>query len=293
MTYNQLYRHIIDILTKAGIDSPAFDAMCLFENQFNMNRHALIMQGDKEAPQKESEQLIQQANKRATGYPLQYLIGRWDFMDCEFFVGDGVLIPREDTSVVVQLCIDNIKSVYGESPQLKILDLCAGSGAISIALAKEFGESNITALELSDKAMKYLTKNIEHNQCSKVKAVYGDVFKSYMDFTDSFDVIISNPPYIISDEIKTLQAEVQHEPALALDGGTDGYDFYRAIIKHWSERLSDKGILVFELGEGQYDTVKDLMLKKGFTNIRCAYDIQDIERGISGVRSNDVSALQI
>lgn len=288
MTYNQLYRHIINILTKAGNDSPAFDAMCLFENQFNMNRHALIMQGDKEAPQKESEQLIQLTNKRATGYPLQYLIGKWDFMDCEFFVGDGVLIPREDTSVVVQLCIDNIRAVYGESPQLKILDLCAGSGAISVALAKEFGESNITALELSDKAMKYLTKNIEHNQCDNVKAVYGDVFKSYMDFTDSFDVIISNPPYIISDEIKTLQAEVQHEPALALDGGTDGYDFYRAIIKHWSERLGDNGILVFELGEGQYDTVESFMLEKGFTDVKCAYDIQDIKRGIGGVKKSAI-----
>ncbi|MEE1282963.1 MAG: hypothetical protein UHK60_12070, partial [Acutalibacteraceae bacterium] len=91
MQYNQLYRHIIDILTKAGNDSPAFDAMCLFENQFNMNRHSLIMQGDKEAPEKESEHMIQRANKRATGYPLHYLIGKWDFMDFEFFVGDGVL----------------------------------------------------------------------------------------------------------------------------------------------------------------------------------------------------------
>ena len=167
MQYNQLYRQIIDILTKAGIDSPAFDTMCLFENQFNMNRHSLIMQGDREAPEKESEQLILLAKKRATGYPLQYLIGKWDFMDCEFFVGDGVLIPREDTSVVVQLCIDNIRALYGEEPQLKILDLCAGSGAISVALSKEFNQCSVTALELSDMAMKYLTKNIAHNNAAK------------------------------------------------------------------------------------------------------------------------------
>lgn len=284
MQYNQLYRHIINILTKAGIDSPAFDAMCLFENQFEMNRHALIMHGNEEAPEKQSKELIALAEKRATGYPLQYLIGKWGFMDCEFFVGDGVLIPREDTSVVVQLCIDNIKAVYGENPQLKILDLCAGSGAISVALAKEFAESNIAALELSDKAMKYLTKNIEHNTCDNVKAVYGDVFKSYTDFTENFDVIISNPPYIISDEIKTLQTEVQHEPVLALDGGADGYDFYNAIIKHWSRKLNNNGILVFELGEGQYNTVKNLMQNNGFTDIQCAYDIQGIERGISGIK---------
>lgn len=287
MQYNQLYRHIIDILTKAGIDSPAFDAMGLFENQFNMNRHNLIMQGDKEAPTKQSEELIAIAEKRATGYPLQYLIGKWDFMDCEFFVGDGVLIPREDTSVVVQLCIDNIKAVYGENPQLKILDLCAGSGAISIALAKEFSNSSVTALELSDKAMKYLTKNISHNGCDNVKAVCGNVFESYVDYEKEFDVIISNPPYIISDEIKTLQTEVQHEPVLALDGGTDGYDFYKSIVKYWSDKLKDKGILVFELGEGQYNTVEQMMIEKGFTNIQCSYDIQDTKRGISGTKSTD------
>lgn len=284
MLYNQLYRHIIDILTKAGIDSPAFDAMCLFENQFNMNRHDLIMQGDKEAPQDKTEKLVELAEKRATGFPLQYLIGKWDFMDCEFFVGEGVLIPREDTSVVVQLCIDKIKAVYGENTKLKILDLCAGSGAISVALAKEFNQSEVTALELSDKAMHYLQKNISHNSCENVRAVYGDVFKSYADFTDSFDVIISNPPYIISDEIKALQTEVQHEPVLALDGGADGYDFYRAIIEHWSERLNNNGILVFELGEGQYDTVERLMIERGFTNIQCAYDIQNIKRGICGIK---------
>ena len=284
MQYNQLYRQIIDILTKAGIDSPAFDAMCLFENQFNMNRHALIMQGDKDAPENQSKELIALAQKRATGYPLQYLIGKWDFMDCEFFVGDGVLIPREDTSVVVQLCIDNIKAIHGDNPQLKILDLCAGSGAISIALAKEFTNSSVTALELSDKAMKYLTKNIAHNSCSNVTAVYGNVFESYSDYKSEFDVVISNPPYIISDEIKTLQAEVQHEPVLALDGGADGYDFYNAIVKHWSPKLKNNGILVFELGEGQYDTVKNLMLNSNFTDIQCAYDIQGTKRGISGVK---------
>lgn len=283
MKYNELYRHIIDILTKAGIDSPAFDAMCLFEYKFNMNRHNLIMQGDKEVPVKSSEELIALTKKRATGYPLQYLVGKWDFMNFEFFVGDGVLIPREDTSVVVQLCIDNIRAEYEENSKLRILDLCAGSGAISVALAKEFSSSSVTALELSNKAMQYLIKNISHNSCNNVRAVCGNIFESYVDYGKEFDVIISNPPYIISEEIKALQIEVQHEPILALDGGTDGYDYYRAIIKHWSDKLKNNGILVFELGEGQYNTVEGLMLEMGFTNIQCAYDIQGIKRGISGI----------
>ena len=208
-------------------------------------------------------------------------MGKWGFMEFEFFVGEGVLIPREDTSTVVELCIDGMKEYGFENT--KILDLCAGSGAISIALGKYVRGSSVTALELSEQAMKYLKKNIEHNYCENVIAEYGDVFKDNVKFPEKeFDVIISNPPYIITDEIKTLQKEVQFEPVLALDGGTDGYDFYRKIISDWSRCLKRGGLLVFELGENQFDTVKELMLKQGYDSIVEFYDIQNIKRGIRG-----------
>ena len=140
MTYNELYRHIISVLKKAGIDSPAFDALCIFESKLGLTRHDLIMTGNKEAEKDQCDAVEELATKRAEGYPLQYLLGMWQFMDSEFFVGEGVLIPREDTSVVVQLCLDNIKNLYG-TDNLSIIDLCAGSGAISISLAKSLPNS--------------------------------------------------------------------------------------------------------------------------------------------------------
>lgn len=283
MTYNMLYRYILDLLKKAGIDSPAFDTLCLFESVFDMNRHNLIMEGDREAPQKDSDRIIKMAEKRASGYPLQYIVGKWEFMNLEFFVGDGVLIPREDTSVVVELCLDSIKERGFKNSA--ILDLCAGSGAISVALGKYADNSTVTALEISEQAMQYLVKNIQHNSCNNVSAVYGDVFKDDFKFSENeFDVIISNPPYIITDEIKTLQKEVQFEPILALDGGIDGYDFYKKIIFDWSRCLKKGGVMVFELGENQFDTVKEIMLKQGFDNIIESYDIQNIKRGIRGIK---------
>ena len=286
MTYNVLYRHIVDLLKKAGCEAPAFDTLCLFEYKLNMNRHSLIMDGDKTVPNNEEKEMLYLAEKRASGYPLQYLVEKWSFMDWEFFVGEGVLIPREDTSVVVQLCIDKAKKLYGNQCSLNIIDLCAGSGAISIALEKSFENSNVTALEFSHKAMKYLQKNIQHNNCTNVTAVNGDVFTDYQKYeNEQFDIIISNPPYIITDEIPQLQKEVQHEPVLALDGGSDGYRFYCEIVEKWSKALKVGGLLVFELGENQYDTVKHLMEEKGFANIDYSLDIQDIKRGICGVKT--------
>ena len=281
MTYNQLYRHIIRILQKAGNETPAFDCLCLFEKIFGMNRQAVIIDGEKLADTEKTRQILSLAEKRATGYPLQYLCGIWQFMDYEFLVGEGVLIPREDTASVIELCAEQIRK--NRKVDVNILDLCAGSGTISIALAGIFPESKVTALEVSPEAFSYLEKNIRHNQCRNITAVYGDVLKDTPKFPEhTFDVIISNPPYISTDEIPTLQKEIQYEPILALDGGKDGYTFYRKIISDWTYVLKEGGILVFELGENQYETVKKYMLEHHFGDIVPAYDIQHIKRGIAG-----------
>lgn len=278
MTIEELYRKAKYILQKAGIEDPAFDALCLIEKVFNYNRTMLIAKGDAIATEIKEKEFLKLVEMRAQFEPLQYLLGSWNFMGYDFFVGKGVLIPREDTSEVVTLCIEQTKKY--KKP--KILDLCAGSGAISVVLAKEIPEAEVTAVELSDKAFPYLLKNIEHNNAD-VKAVNGDIFKCLNIFEDGyFDIIVSNPPYIIRDEIKTLQKEVQREPSMALDGGVDGYDFYRFIISNWTSKLKPKGSLAFELGEGQMDTVKNLMAQENFGEFKEKIDLGDIQRAIIG-----------
>lgn len=278
MTIENLYKEAKYKLQKAGIEDPAFDALCLIEKVFGFNRAMLIANGNKEATPKEIQELNALVNLRAEFEPLQYILGSWSFMGYDFKVGRGVLIPREDTCEVISLCIEKGKNI--ENP--KILDLCAGSGAISVVLSKEIENADVTAVEKSDLAFPYLLENIKENSCN-VKAVKGDIFSCADDFPDNFfDIIVSNPPYIKTEEIKTLQPEVKNEPRLALDGGIDGYDFYRFIIKNWTKKLKQGGHMAFELGENQFETVKALMTDENFTNIKEKLDLGNIQRAIIG-----------
>ncbi|GHU81719.1 release factor glutamine methyltransferase [Clostridia bacterium] len=284
MNYNELYWEAKQILGKAGLSSSAFDALCLLEEVFDFDRQRLIMEGTKEAEAKKTAEFFALVNRRSMREPLQYIIGKWEFMNCTFFVGKGVLIPREDTSVVINLCVRVIEENF-KNKQIKILDLCAGSGAISVVLAKLIPNRKITALELSDTAFTYLQKNIAYNNASNVTAIKGNVFTSSQEMhNEKFDVIISNPPYIQSEEIDTLQPEVKSEPRLALDGGADGLDFYKVIIEKWVPLLNKEGILAFELGEGQKEAVSSLMKNAGFLSIKTAPDIGGTQRAIVGAR---------
>ncbi|MCQ4021986.1 MULTISPECIES: peptide chain release factor N(5)-glutamine methyltransferase [unclassified Ruminococcus] len=278
MTLNELYIQTKQNLKKAGVDSPVFDALCLFEQVFSLNRHGLIIHGcDNADPQKEA-MLNTLANRRANGEPLQYILGKWQFMGNDFYVGTGVLIPREDTQCVVEAAINALKG----RQNLKIIDLCSGTGAIAISLAKEL-DCSVLAVELYDEAFSYLEKNIRLNGTENVRAFKADVLKNYDNIQyEPLDLIISNPPYIESDEIKTLQTEVQFEPKTALDGGADGLMFYRSIIKNWSSKLRCGGMLCFELGEGQYESVRKLMENAGFENIGFERDLGEIKRCIYG-----------
>lgn len=277
MTVREAYIKCKEILAESEIEDEAFEALCLFEKVTGFDRLGIISHGDEQITDEKFSELLSLVKRRSNHEPLQYLLESWSFCGFDFCVGEGVLIPRDDTEVVVNLCIDFLKI----SKSKKVLDLCAGSGAISVALEKLAG-AEVTALELSNDAFKFLEKNIKLNN-SKVKAVKGDVFKSYCDFEDNtFDLIVSNPPYIKSDEIQTLQAEVQREPRLALDGGKSGYDFYEAIIKYWSSKLRHGGALAFELGENQSDYVTALMKSQGFENIRTSLDLGGVQRAKIG-----------
>lgn len=278
MTVGEAYRKTKDILTEAGFEAPAFEALCLVEKVFGFNRLALITKGEETVASEEKLAVLAElTEKRLNHEPLQYLLGKWSFMGIDLLVGEGVLVPRDDTEVVTSLCIDFLSGK--ENPS--VIDLCAGSGAISLALEK-YANCKVTAVELSDKAFSYLTQNIKLNN-SAVNALNGDIFECHKDIADnSLDLIVSNPPYIKTADIASLQKEVQHEPAMALDGGESGLDFYRRIVPLWKSKLKTGGALAFELGEGQYDEVSRILANNGFGGITESIDFGGIQRAIIG-----------
>ena len=278
MTVGEAYRKTKDILTEAGFEAPAFEALCLTEKVFGFNRLALITKGEETVASKEKLAVLAElTEKRLNHEPLQYLLGKWSFMGIDLLVGEGVLVPRDDTEVVTSLCIDFLSGK--ENPS--VIDLCAGSGAISLALEK-YANCKVTAVELSDKAFSYLTQNIKLNN-SAVNALNGDIFECHKDIADnSLDLIVSNPPYMKTADIASLQKEVQHEPAMALDGGESGLDFYRRIVPLWKSKLKAGGALAFELGEGQYDEVSRILADNGFGGITESIDFGGVQRAIIG-----------
>ncbi len=282
MTYINLYRETVKALRAGGIDSPEYDARCMIKYFFGIDRPDY----DKmiELPEKDNtlNDFLHAADSRAGGYPLQYIIKSWSFMDYELSLGEGVLIPNDDTEVCVRECIRLLDSSRIVSP--KIIDLCGGSGAISIALAKIYTEARIFSLELSDDAYTYLCANIQKNEVKNVQPIKGDLFEYYRNFKDGyFDAIISNPPYIKTSEIAFLQQEVRHEPVMALDGGEDGLMFYRAICGKWLPKLRNGGIISLETGDEQGGAVAEMLKVSGAYDVRVLQDIAGFDRTVSGI----------
>ncbi|MBR1730968.1 MAG: peptide chain release factor N(5)-glutamine methyltransferase [Ruminococcus sp.] len=271
-----LLRKTKDKFDKAGIENPAFNSLCLVEKAFSVTHQDLIIKPSITADEKKLATFESLVERRLSGEPLQYILGEWEFYGRRLKVGSGVLIPRDDTEVLLRCCLEILKT----KPCARILDLCSGSGALAIAVAKETG-CEVYAVEKSADALPYLYENIKLNN-AEVKVCDGDVFECHREFENGFfDLILSNPPYIKSEEINSLQTEVGFEPRMALDGGEDGYDFYRFIIKEWSAKLKSGGTLAFELGEGQFDTVKALMNEAGYENITPRYDFSNIQRAVT------------
>ena len=189
-----------------------------------------------------------------SGEPLQYVIGKWDFYESEFYVGEGVLIPRPETEELVEKAVDIIKGV--DKPV--IVDLCSGSGCIGISLAKKFPNATVYCIEKSKEAFRYLIKNSE--DIKNVVAINADISECFKDSDiKKADLIVSNPPYIRSSELETLQDEVKAEPVMALDGGADGLDFYRIINDKWYSLIKDNGYLLLEIGNEQGKDIKEVL----------------------------------
>lgn len=275
MLYNEARRTLA-----AVSEDPAFEAVCLTERFFGMDRAAVLTHGER-IPQPEAESAFLDAVKRrAAGEPLQYLLGEWDFMALTLRCGPGVLIPRDDTAVLVEAACARLHGVQ----RPRGLDLCAGTGAVGLMLARDAGAA-VTAVEKFDDALGYLRENCARYPQLAVQAVQGDVlapsFVAAM--PDGQDFIVSNPPYIETAELPGLQREVQREPMTALDGGADGLLFYRAICALWAKKLRPGGVLAVEIGETQGASVSALFAAAGFSDIRVHRDTGGLDRAVSGV----------
>lgn len=279
MTLNELYRYGKQTLRNNEIEDYTCDALMLMQNCFGVDRIQLTIHGNETADADKETEYRQKIARRSEGYPLQYLIGTWNFMERLFYVGEGVLVPREDTEVVVRAALKRMEGI--KNP--RVIDLCSGSGAIAVTLALERPDAEIYALELSETAFGYMQKNIAFHNADNVKPLLGDVFTKHTDFADhSFDVIVSNPPYICSGEISTLSREVLNEPHLALDGGIGGIDFYISIIKNWTAKIKPHGSLCFEFDPAQAKTIAEKMTAVGFGDIKIFKDFNEMDRAISG-----------
>lgn len=276
VTIGELFTNVKAILKNAEIDTYRFDAQCIMEEAFGTRMPGILTNSAAKAPSEIMEKVRMMTDKRAAGYPLQYILGQWEFYGYPFMVGEGVLIPRPDTETLVERIIEICRRNSIKSP--KIADLCSGSGCIAITLKKELPDAEVWAVELSDKAMPYIGENAKLNN-TDIHIIQGDVLDENIahKLTD-LDIIVSNPPYLTQDEMNELQTEVAHEPSLALFGGDDGLDFYRKITDLWKHSLKTGGFIAYEFGFGQHDDVKRILLENGFKNIILSQDTAGIIR---------------
>jgi len=267
-----VYKSAKNMLDKAGIESSQFEAKELIRHFLNISEAEIYSDVQKDFEQKDIEQFESALKKRADGYPLQYIIGEWEFYGYRFKVGEGVLIPRADTETLIEA----VKSLELKSPA--ITDLCSGSGCIAITLEKEISGSGVYAIEYSDKAFSYLKNNIAINN-SKANAVFGDIFDEKIIFEMPFsDIIVSNPPYLTDNDMENLQKEVQFEPEMALRGGSDGLEFYKKIASLWKKKLKNNGYIVFEIGINQEEAVSGIFRENGFSDVKYYKDLSGIIR---------------
>lgn len=285
-TLNSVINEYIRVLEQNGIDDARNNVMTLVEFVLGCSRSKLTalsndMFDNVFVPEQKSC-LNDLVVRRIEKEPLQYIVGETEFMGLPFYVSPDVLIPRQDTEVLVEKTLEQIDEMVSAGAtlskdneyEINILDMCTGSGCIAISLAaflkkKYAGKINVTAVDISESALKIAERNVERNGVKEiVTLVKSDLFaqldsrmRDQLDkkaVNRKFDVIVSNPPYIPSEDCKTLQDEVMREPALALDGGDSGFDFYEMLISEGPTHLNEAGCMLFEFGFGQDEELKQM-----------------------------------
>lgn len=280
MVIRGLVKQMSAALSEKGVENARFETECLLEH-LGVSRLSLLTEPNTRASDALCEKAEALLKRRLDGEPLQYILGEWEFCGFPFKVREGVLIPRQDTETLVEVAEEYLKRQKSGS---LAADLCAGSGCIGIALARLRG-CRVKSYELSETAFSVLSENIALNSVSVlVEPVRADVLlERTADSAPLFDLIVSNPPYLTERDMSVLQREVTFEPRMALFGGSDGLDFYRSILKHWTSRLKKGGMIAVEIGIGQEKDVSEIFAENGLS-AECRKDACGVYRVVYGIK---------
>lgn len=285
-TYNDLYLDTRRALKRNGVDSAALEAREIVCCAADKNKEEFYRDSRLYATPEIEARVSALLQRRLQGEPVAYLVGEWEFFGLPLIVNEHVLIPRSDTEVLAQQAIDYLK----DYPGARVLDLCTGSGCVGLAIASRLADCRVILADCSEEALRIARTNARLNHLqSRTAVLQADALAPPTAKFDAFQCIVSNPPYIPTGDLADLDPSVRdYEPYLALDGGADGLDFYRAIAARWKEALLPGGRLLLELGIGEADAVMRLLRTEGFGDLELYEDTQGISRVIAGTRYTEI-----
>lgn len=282
MEINQLLRIGVDKIKGRQYGNPVLEATLLLGKLLNVDKVYIYTHGKEEVSEDIVDKFMEMIEKRAKGYPIQYIINGKEFMGLDFYVEEGVLIPRPDTEILVEYLLRYIDDKYGNN-RIEVLDIGIGSGAIGISIAYYRKNAIVYGVDTNDIPLKVANINKNRYNLDNVNIIKSNLFEN-IDKDKKFHIIASNPPYIPKKELDTLQTEVKDfEPIAALYGGEDGLDYYRKIIPESKRHLVKEGLLIFEIGFDQSIQVKNMMKDEGFKNIKILKDLQGLDRVVLGI----------
>lgn len=286
ITYNDLYLDVRRQLRESGVEASTLEARELVCFGTGKSREELARDSRLYASPEREAQVRRLVERRMAGEPVAYLIGEWEFYGLPLDISQDVLIPRADTEVLAEQAIAYIQTLG----DCRVLDLCAGSGCLGLAIASRCPQARVVLGDINDNALKICRQNIRRNNLSaRVMPVQADAREKPARSLGEFQCIVSNPPYIPTGDIAGLEASVRdYEPHMALDGGADGLDFYRSITRDWREALVPGGRLYFEVGLGQADPVLRLMRSQGFGDLQVIKDHHKIPRVVLGTLCQEI-----
>lgn len=279
-TINDIYLDLRAEFRKKGIAGYQIEARDLVAFALDLSDEEFVARRNQYIFDKDVQKIEELKALRYSGVPLQHITGRWEFYGLPLEVTADTLIPRPDTETLVEVAIEQLKT----RSKGRILDLCCGTGCVGLATLKNVSDG-ITAVlaDLSEPALEVARRNVVHNSLSHRTLTYQvDALEEASPLLGKFHMILCNPPYIPTAEIMTLDVEVQKEPHMALDGGEDGLDFYRAVCRNFAPALNKGGVLAFEVGLGQFEDVMAIMTEAGYTNVQFRCDLAGIERVVWG-----------